>query len=265
MAFSDRAYVRRSISSLFPRGVQWLIVANVAIYAIYAIAARTGYGQFFEYLALMPAAVVQLFWIWQPFTYLFLHDPMGFKHIFFNMFSLWVFGRMLEEAWGTRKFLEFYFVSGVGAGICVIVANYAVGTPASITIGASGAIYGCMLAAAMLFPDQMILFDFLFPIKLKYFAMIMGGIAFLSSFDATGTNVSHFAHLGGMLWAWGYLKYKAKQRRRTPVRGRTSPGSGAGFWSGLRQQYREWRIQRARRKFDVYLRKQDSDRDRRVN
>ena len=125
-------------------------------------------------------AVVKDFFVWQLATYLFLHG--GFGHIIWNMLALWMFGADLEQIWGTRRFLQFYFFCGIGAGICVVLVNYVLpwGNPAIPTIGSSGAIFGILLAYAMLFPDRDILFGFLFPIKVKYFVMIIGAIAFLS-------------------------------------------------------------------------------------
>jgi membrane associated rhomboid family serine protease len=169
------------------------------------------------------------------------------------MLALWMFGKDLESLWGTRRFLQYYFVCGIGAGVCVVVLNALLGHMGSWTIGASGAIYGLLLAFGMLFPDTVVLFSFLFPIKAKYFVMIIGAIAFLSTIGATGGNVSHVAHLGGMLWGYLFLK------------------SGAGrkldLFGSVQRAYEQWRIQRAKRKFQVYLRKQasESERNRRVH
>jgi membrane associated rhomboid family serine protease len=177
---------------------------------------------------------------------MFLHSPYGFGHILFNMLALWMFGADLERTWGTARFLRYYFVCGVGAGICVVIGNALYGSLDVPTIGASGAIYGILLAFGILFPDTIVLFSFLFPIKAKYFVMIIGAIAFLSTFGATGTGVSHVAHLGGMLFCYLYLR---SGFRRVNLIG------------SLRKQVEEWRIGRARRKFQVYLRKRDADRD----
>ena len=190
---------------------------------------------------------MQVFGIYQLFTYLFLHSPFGFGHILFNMLALWMFGSDLERAWGTKRFLQYYFLCGIGAGICVVIGNAIYGTLDTRTIGASGAIYGVLLAFGLLFPDTIVLFSFLFPIKAKYFVMIIGAIAFLSSFGARGSGggVSHVAHLGGMLFGYLYLK---------------SGFTKVDFLGSVRRQYDEWRVERARRKFQVYLRKKDPDR-----
>jgi membrane associated rhomboid family serine protease len=193
--------------------------------------------------ALTPADVVRRLFIWQPFTYLFLHA--GVMHILFNMLPLWFFGSELERMWGTRRFLRFYFFCGAGAGIVVVFANYLFGNPAIPTVGASGAIYGILLVAAVLWPDRVIIL-YIFPIKLKYFVMIIGAIAFLGLRDVNG-GVSHVAHLSGM--AFGYLFHKTPRVR------------GYDPFGALREQYRAWKLARAKRKFQVYLRKHGSNRD----
>jgi membrane associated rhomboid family serine protease len=181
---------------------------------------------------------------------MFLHDPYGFAHILFNMLALWMFGTDLERDWGTKPFLKYYFVCGVGAGVCVVVANLFFGNLDSRTIGASGAIYGVLLAFGVLYPDRIILFSFLFPIKAKYFVMIIGVIAFMSSLGAAGSGVSHVAHLGGMVFGFVFLK---KRLWRFEI------------MAPLARQYNAWRRQRAKKKFQVYMRKQESKRDRWVN
>lgn len=230
-----------SFSSYLPVGVKWLLVSNIAIFVLYFFGARTGYGPYFSLFALVPAAVVKEFAVWQLFTYMFLHDPMGFGHILFNMLSLWMFGADLERTWGTKRFLYFYFTCGVGAGICVVIINLLFGSPNQSVIGASGAIYGLLMAFGLLYPDRTILFSFLFPIKAKYFVMIIGAIAFLSSFNVN-SGISSVAHLGGMLF--GYLYLRAQFR-----------GVNLDF---IGKQYQQWKIQRAKKKFQVYMRKHGS-------
>ena len=128
------------------------------------------------------------------------------------------------------------------------------------TIGASGAIYGLLLAFGMLFPDRQILFSFLFPIKAKYFVMILGGIAFLSSLNASGSSVSHVAHLGGMVFGFGYLRSRKSAGRR-PAR----KSASAGWLRTAQSWYKEYRLRRAKRKFEVYMRKRQSDHDHTVH
>ncbi len=154
-----------------------------------------------------------LFNIWQPFTYMFMHG--GFTHLFFNMFSLWMFGRMLEYELGWKRFLIYYLVCGVGAalfqmGVAQIdLSNmpvwsqewaYYMGTP---TVGASGAIFGLLLAFGMLHPNAII--SLIFPpisMKAKWFVIIYGALELLLGVSGTMSGVAHFAHLGGMFWGW---------------------------------------------------------------
>lgn len=233
-----------------PTGVKWLLIVNSALFVLYFFAVRTGVGSWFHDLSLWPRAVLTVPAIWQLFTYMFLHDPYGFAHILFNMLALWMFGSDLEWDWGTKRFLQYYFLCGVGAGVSVVVANLLVGSLDSRTIGASGAIYGLLLAYGVLYPDRIVLFSFLFPIKAKYFVMIIGAIAFLSSIGASGGGVSHVAHLGGMVFGFVFLK-----RRRLQV----IPPIPVGRW------YHRWKMQRARKKFEVYIRDRDSKRGPWVN
>ena len=228
----------------FPKGVKWLLISNVAIFILTFFAERTGVSGPLIFLKLIPVAVVKDFFVWQLATYAFLHQ--GFGHIIWNMLALWMFGADIERIWGTRRFVQFYFFCAVGAGICVVIANYVLpwGNPNIATIGSSGAIFGILLVYAMMFPDREILFGFVFPIKVKYFVMIVGAVAFLSSFGVN-TGVSNFAHLGGLLF--GYLFLKTPNMQFDPV-------------APMRRQYRDWKLQRAKKKFQVYLRKQGSGR-----
>ena len=233
-------------SSYVPEGVKWLLISNIALFVLYFLGNRFGYGDWFTPFGLVPGAVVFRAKIWQLVTYLFLHDPSGFSHILWNMLFLWMFGKDLENVWGRKRFLQFYFICGIGAGVCVVVANLLFGSPNSVnsmTIGASGAIYGLLLAFGMTFPDVEL---FPIPIKAKYYVMIMGAIAFLSSIAAPGGPISHFAHLGGMVIGYFYLKSSLMHR---------------DLMSTVRYQYKDWKLRRAKKNFQVYLRKQGSNRD----
>jgi membrane associated rhomboid family serine protease len=236
----------------FPPGVKWLLISNTAVWLIYFFAARSPFGLLFQPLKLVPHDVVHSLAIWQLVTYMFLHDPFGFGHILFNMLTLWMFGADLERTWGTRQFLRYYFLCGIGAGICVVAANAAVGNMDRATIGASGAIYGLLLAFGLLFPDTVVLFSFLFPMKAKYFVMILGAIAFLSSLGSGNSNVSNVAHLGGMVFGYIYLKSRLGRVR-------------INLTGSLSERYREWKLARAKKKFQVYLNRNRHDHDRWVN
>ncbi|MCU1335283.1 MAG: Rhomboid family protein [Bryobacterales bacterium] len=250
MAFNTRSYARPYVSGGgLPPGVKGLIIANSVVFLLMWLLGQTEGGQLFARLfSLVPADVVGRFYVWQLVTYLFLHG--GFFHILFNMLALWFFGKDLEDIWGTRRFLQFYFFCGVGAGLFVVAANYLFGNPNIPTIGASGAIYGIMLVAAVLWPDRIVIFYF-FPIKLKYLVMILGALAFFSVRDLN-SGVSDIAHLSGMAFGYVFLK-SAKIRKFDPV-------------GPVRDSYKAWKLARAKRKFQVYLKKkQGSDRGGWVN
>ncbi|MCI2081820.1 MAG: rhomboid family intramembrane serine protease [Bacteroidales bacterium] len=181
--------------------------------------------------ALFPFASPFFKW-WQLVTHMFMHG--GFWHIFFNMYTLWIFGTMLEMQWGSRKFLFFYFVTGIGAALCqngvtaielhvlqnqVALGSYTAG--AKITqllstpcIGASGAIYGVLLGYGMLYPNNRIMLIFP-PISLKaiWWVVIFFVIELLTAFFNNGDNVAHFAHLGGMLFGFLLITYWKKRGR----------------------------------------------------
>ena len=140
--------------------------------------------------------------IWQPLTYMFIHGD--FFHVFMNMFVLWMFGSEMESIWGSRGFLKYYFITGIGSGLIWLLLN--ISNPFSVLIGASGAIYGVLLAYGLMFPNRKVLIYFLFPIKVKYFVLLLGVIAFISSIGDTGSNISHLTHLSGMLIGFIYLK-----------------------------------------------------------
>ncbi len=243
----------RYFSGYFPPGVKWLLISNVGIYLIGFFTALLLGVDPFRGFGLVPAQVVSGY-LWQPFTYMFLHG--GLWHIVFNMLALWFFGPTLERDWGTRRFLQYYFLCGVGAAICVIVLAFVVDSWRGVhgeiflrTIGASGALFGILLAYGVLYPNATVLYNFLFPIKAKYFVLIVGAIAFLGSLTP-GQGISHVAHLGGMLFGYAYLK---------------SPRRSWNPFSSVRQAVEDWKLRRARRKFQVYLRKRGGGPDRWVN
>jgi len=222
-----------------------LIGANVALFL-----AQLFFPIITDVLGLRPAFVLRTFWIWQLVTYMFLHG--GLFHILFNMLALWMFGAELERIWGTRYFLKFYFVTGIGAGALTVLFSllpfgFAQQLQYAIIIGASGAIYGLLLAYALYFPDRPIYMYFVFPIPAKIFVAIMGVIAFVSSIGESG-GIANATHLGGLLVAYLFLK----GARVHPV-------------LEMKYRYNKWRLNRMRRKFGVYSGGRADDWDRRVH
>lgn len=234
---SQYTYRRSSFfNSYFPTGVKWLIVSNVAVFVAMTLFGRW-IGAHMMLLALTPVAVVFHFTLWQLVTYLFLHS--GISHLLFNMLALWMFGVPLEQTWGTKRFLKYYFLCGIGAGICDVALHAATGDWGTRTVGASGAIYGLLMAFGVLFPNQTVLMNFLFPIKAKYMVMIYGAIELLMAFSSGNDGVSNIAHLGGMAFGYVYLKGRL-------------PRISLPDWGGA---YKQWKLRRAKKKFQVYMRK----------
>ena len=200
-------------------------------------------------LGLHPTFVIHRLAVWQLATYMFLHD--GLFHILFNMLALWMFGTELERMWGTQYFLRFYFVTGIGAAALTVLFSllpfeFAQQLQGVNIVGASGAIYGLLLAYAMYFPDRPILL-IVFWVPARICVAILGGIAFVSSVSGP-SGVASATHLGGLLV--GYLLLKS---------GRIHP------MSELKYRYLKWKINRVRKKFDIYSGGRADDWDRRVH
>ncbi len=214
-------YTPPSSFRFFPKGMKFLLISTSAVFLFQLflqLGLRIGhiylYDVFFRLFALYPLG--QGFYPWQLVTYLFLHG--GFFHIFFNLLALWFFGVELENLWGTRRFLIFYFICGIGAGISNVLLTPLFTTPLP-TIGASGAIYGVLLAFGMLFPEVPVYVAFLFPIKAKYVVAFFIAIELFNGVMNTSDGIAHFAHLGGAFVAFIYLLY---YRRSVPSFARLS-------------------------------------------
>ncbi|MHB2153008.1 rhomboid family intramembrane serine protease [Calditrichota bacterium GD2] len=194
------SYYRFRSGGMLPPAVKNLMFANGVIWLMMIL---NGSLQYFllDQFALNRFDVLHNFKIWQLFTYMFLHDPSGLMHILFNMLFLWMFGAELENEWGTREFLKYYFITGIGAGVLNIIIS------SSSTIGASGAVYGIMLAYALRYPDRYIYIYFLFPVKIKYFMAFLTLVSFFSTFSPYSDGIAHAAHLGGIIIGYVYLKY----------------------------------------------------------
>jgi membrane associated rhomboid family serine protease len=240
----------------FTKAVKWLVLINAAVFLVMTLlqAFDPSLGNLASLvLSLIPQLVVHG-WLWQLVTYSFLHA--GFWHILLNMLWLWWFGAQLEMDWGRKKFLEFYFFCVIGAALTTIGVSYTgIGgiTPMTATVGASGGVLGVLMAFGMLYGNQEIwLFPIPFSIRAKYF---VAGIAFFTVIGAInaaaphhGESVAYFAHLGGLLFGFLYVKF-------APKRGLTFGVSERYF--SARNSYYRWRRRRAARKFEVYMRKHD--------
>jgi membrane associated rhomboid family serine protease len=211
--------------------VKILVISNVALFLINLI---VGDAMTLR-LGLSPQAVFEQFAVWQPLTYMFLHSTGGLGHILFNMLALWMFGTDLERTWGTRFFTKYYFVTGIGAAATSLLLSLWIdGIYYSVTVGASGAIYGLLLAYALYFPHRTI-FLIIFPLPARVFVIIAGALAFMNSIAGPGSSVAHTAHLGGLVVGYLYLK----GMRLRPL-------------DELKYRYLRWKMGRARNRFDVY-------------
>ncbi|MDL2322924.1 rhomboid family intramembrane serine protease [Bacteroidales bacterium OttesenSCG-928-A17] len=204
-------YQSNSFLSSIPIVTRNILIINFIIWiACYIFEFRGIYLA--NYLALYPIQT-GLFRLHQLITFMFTQvDPW---HMFFNMFAVYMFGRVLEQYWGAKRFLIYYMVCGIGSGLIQLLVCYLTGSPDG-TIGASGAVFGILLAFGMLFPNVPLFIMFVpIPIKAKYFVIIYGVIELYLGFsNRAGDNVAHFAHLGGMLFGIGmvlYWKYKDKK------------------------------------------------------
>jgi len=225
-----------------------LIAANVAVFILQQPQLLPSLTTMF---GLQPDLVIGEFRVWQLASYMFLH--WGIFHILFNMLALWMFGAQMEQVWGTRFFLKFYFVAGVGSGIITVLFSllpfgFARALYHADIIGASGAIYGLLMAYALYFPERPILL-IVFWVPAKWCVTILGAIALYSSLSDPG-GVANATHLGGLLVCYLYLKKGT-------------------FHPILEARYRinKWRLNRirTRKKFDVYSGGRADDWNRRVH
>ena len=226
----------------FPPVIKWLLITNTAVFVLVGVAGRMFTLDmmpleiiFTYYLGLMPLG--HGFYLWQLVTYQFMHA--NFTHLLFNMFGLWMFGMEVEHVWGSRRFLGFYLLCGVAAGISQLILAPLL-EPTSVisvtgagipTVGASGAVYAVLVAFAMLFPDRYIYLYFLLPIKAKYFIVGMIALGVLSI--GGESTVANLAHLGGAAAGFVYVIYLS---RHYPFQGAVER---LGWWFNSRRTRRK--------------------------
>jgi len=228
--------------------VKWLLIANVVMFIVSALAPALVYP-----LALRPQAVLERGWIWQLGTYMFLHG--SFFHLLFNMLTLWMFGVELERVWGTVFFARYYAITGLGAAVTTVLGSL---LPFSIsqqmyylpTVGASGAIFGLLVAWALYFPHRQIYMYFLIPVPARIYVLIFGAMSLFAAVTNTQGGVAHVAHLGGLVV--GYLYLRSGQINFHPI-------------AEIKYRYLKWQINRSRKKFDVYTGGRSDDVNRRIH
>ncbi len=196
-----------------PPVVANLMIANAVLWLAMVLLPRGTGNILTAYLALFPAES-PFFHAWQPITYMFMHG--SWEHIIFNMFTLWMFGRFIEIDMGSRRFFIYYIVCGVGAGLIQLLVCWLAGSPLNVpTVGASGAIYGLLLAFGMLHPNDIIM-PLIPPIPMKAKWAVLVFIALelflgIRSFSSLADNVAHFAHIGGALWGFLLIRLWIRQ------------------------------------------------------
>jgi len=199
--YSDNQYSPRTQFTLFPPAIKHILIINV----IFFVGSMTpGVDTFLSSFALYPITS-GLFYPWQLVTYMFLHANLG--HIFFNLFALWMFGQAIEYAWGTKRFTIYYFATGIGAGVLQLVVGL-FGLSYAPVVGASGAVYGILLAFGMMYPNNYIMLLIPpIPIKAKYFVIIFGVLELFSGITNLNSGIAHFAHLGGMVFGYILIRF----------------------------------------------------------
>jgi membrane associated rhomboid family serine protease len=210
--------------------VKWIIIANVVVFVLQM------FLPLIAYFGLVPRQVIEQGRLWQLVTYMFLHA--GAIHILFNMLGIWMFGVELERRWGTRYFVQYYAVSGIGGGITFLLVSLlpipaSAATYVTPAVGASGALFGLLLAYAIYWPHRPILLLLVW-VPAKVFVMIYGALALLNTFQPS-RGVADAAHLGGLIFGYLYLR-----------------GGRGGLTAEIKYRYLKWKMNRLRRKFDVY-------------
>tara|TARA_Y100001970_G_scaffold289378_1_gene419542 strand:+ start:2569 stop:3396 length:828 start_codon:yes stop_codon:yes gene_type:complete len=211
--------------TFFTDAIKVLVTINFCIFVLQSIAGAE--NLFFPLFGLVPQLVWSELMIWQPFTYMFFHG--GIWHVLINMFVLWMFGNELERLWGKKFFLNYYFTTGVGAGLITMIFGFNSMTP---IVGASGAVYGVLLAYGVIYPNRQVYLYGLIPIKSIWFVIGVGVIAFLSSFNEM-SQISHITHLSGMII--GYLLLK-------------KPVSWKTLWFSISKRVMEYKVLKEEKK-----------------
>jgi membrane associated rhomboid family serine protease len=234
---------RFDLSGYFPPAIKTLCLACVGVFFLQEISQlifqADGWNFWIKWFGLRPYAVTHGFRVWQLFTYMFLHANI--LHILFNLLYLAMFGADLERTWGSRRFYNYYFVCGIGAGLIdvlvkTIIDPHGVGSSLIPTIGASGAIYGVLLAVAVVMPHRQVwVFPLPVTVSMRLLVIVLGAIEFFTTIGSSGDGVSHVCHLGGMLVGYIYIR-----------RG--------SFLYNFRNYFSDWQRRRLKKKFDVYVR-----------
>jgi membrane associated rhomboid family serine protease len=215
--------------------VKLLLIVNVAVFVIQTLLNNSLEYRLTFYFGLVPPLVLQNLYIWQLFTYQFLHG--GLFHLLFNMLAVWMFGCDLERRWGSNFFLRYYFLTAIGGGFLNTVFLPTQPVP---SIGASASVYGILLAYGLIYPNRIVYFYFLFPIKMKHFVWVIGAIAFYNSIASGQSGIAHLAHLGGMVFGYLYLR-------------------AGNPWERVKDYFDRRRLNRLKRRFHIVQGGKDDD------
>ncbi|MBI5630913.1 MAG: rhomboid family intramembrane serine protease [Elusimicrobia bacterium] len=199
-----------------PPVIRVLIAANVAVF----LASLLVGPQFYQLFGLVPRRVIEDRWIWQPISYLFIHE--NWVHLLFNLFALWMFGMPVESQWGGREFAKYYLLCGLGAALATAALSPHSSVP---VIGASGPIYGLLVAFAMLYPDAVVYLYFLIPLRAAHMAILFGLVEFFGVASQANSGIARLAHLGGMVTGYLYIRWWWEVKIRAKA-----------FWKGLGPQ-----------------------------
>lgn len=218
---------RYCLSLITKRAVNILILINVAVFILTSLISNVNWYSVF---GVVPKYVFSKLMLWQFFTYMFIHG--GLWHLLVNMLMLWFFGTLIEGVWGKKRFLIFYFFTGIGAGLCSFFT-----APNSLipVVGASGAVFGILVASAVMFPDTEVLFFFFLPMKMRHAVLVFAGINLLGALTSTGGGIAYFAHLGGGAFGYLYMRnYKIRE-----ILNFSNPFSGMKEKKSQRKYYKE--------------------------
>jgi len=241
-----RREIRFGFADRLTPAVKYLLIANTAVFVIQLLF-EPYVTRWFSLSA--PMVLPWNFQIWRLFTYMFLHGD--FWHLFWNMFGLYMFGCAVEQQWGSRSFYRYYFMCGLGGALFAFIPYGPIwGVP---IIGASGAIYGVLLAFAVIYPRVKIYLFFILPVEARWLVIFYGVMSFWSAL-AGAQGVAHSVHLGGLVTGFVLLRWVGIARSPRAVGQREFMGS-------VRDAYRKWRMKRLRKKFESYYEKRSKGND----